>query len=310
MDLAALSDLKLPDLSFVAFDTEATGYSNVSDRLVEIAGERFRWRDGVWVTESVLEELVHPGRPIPAEVVAIHGLTDADVADAAPAVEALDRFFAFAHDALLMVHYAAADVGMMAFAYVRAGRVAPEAFVLDTWPLSHKLVPGLRNYALDTLAGELALPLPTHRALPDARTTRELFEHCVGRLGKPAEISVGELFAVAGPPLTLAEFAALPIELPEALAPIARGLAERRDVVIEYRGGSKGRAPRRVTPSHLFARQGRVFLEGYCHMDREMKSFRLDRIEGAALAEGEPGPSAMSPAPSEAPPAPADSPPS
>jgi predicted DNA-binding transcriptional regulator YafY len=52
---------------------------------------------------------------------------------------------------------------------------------------------------------------------------------------------------------------------------------------VEYRGGSRGPSPRRVTPSHLFAREGHVFLEGLCHLDGSKKSFRLDRIERVEL---------------------------
>jgi DNA polymerase III epsilon subunit-like protein len=289
MDAARLPERKLSELAFVAFDTEATGYSNVTDRLVEIAGVRFRWGEAGWRTEGTFEELIDPGRPMPPETVAVHGLTDDRLAGAAPAVEVLDRFLAFAHDALLAVHYAPADMGMMAFAYVRAGRPAPAAFALDTSPLSRRLIPGARDYSLETLAAQLGLPAPTHRARPDALATQALFEHCAARPGEPAALTVGELVARAGPLVTLEEFIGLPLELPERLADVGRGLAEGRDVTLEYRGGSKGPVPRRVTPQYLFARQGHVFLEGFCHLDREKKSFRIDRIQRAVLIAGPPG---------------------
>jgi DNA polymerase III epsilon subunit-like protein len=285
VDALSLSERKLSDLSFVAFDTEATGYSNVSDRLIEIAGIRVRWRETAWVTEGVFEELIDPGRPIPPDTAAFLGLDDAVVAGAARPVEVLDRFFAFARDALLVVHYAPADTGMMAFAYAREGLPAPDAHVLDTWALARGLVPDLKSYALETLAARLGLPAPSHRAMPDARATRALFEHCVAQLGPAASVTVGALVEHGGPLITLEEFSGLPLSLPESLAPIERGIAEGRDLTIEYRGGSKGREPRRVTPSYLFARQGHEYLEGYCHLDRAMKSFRLDRIERATLIE-------------------------
>lgn len=288
MDLAALPGRPLSEIDVVAFDTEATGYSNVADRLVEIAGVRFRWDGRAWVETGAFVEWIDPERPMPTETTAVHGITDEMLAGAAPAPAVLDRFFAFAEGALPAVHYAPADVGMMAFAYVRAGLPPPPAGALDTSPLSRRLLPGLPTYSLEALASALGLSAPTHRALPDARATRALFEHCVARLGDPASLTIGALLEHAGPLVTTAEFADLPLELPESLADLERGIAEGRDVTLEYRGGSKGRVPRRVTPQYLFARQRHVFLEGYCHLDGEKKSFRLDRIERATLVEGSP----------------------
>ena len=287
MDLFSLAERKLSEIDFVAFDTEATGYSNFSDCLLEVAGVRFRRHQGAWTKAAEFAELVCPDRPIPAETIAIHGITDDQVASAAPAVVVLDRFFAFAKDAVLIVHYAPSDVGFMAFAYARAGRDVPGVHVVDTFPLAKKLCPGIAHYSLESLAAALALPAPTHRALPDAVATRALFETAVGRLGSPEEIPLGNVLEHSGPPLTLEEFSHISITLPENLTPVGEALASARDVTLTYRGGTKGSGPRRVTPSHYFARQGHVFLEAYCHLDREMKSFRVDRIESVSLvAEG------------------------
>src|SRR5262249_11151015 len=149
MDLYALAETRLSDLSFVAFDTEATGYSNVGDRLLEVAGVRYRRRSGAWTLEGEFSELIRPDRPIPDETRVIHGITEDMVARAAAAPEVLDRFFAFARDALLVVHYAAADVGMMAFAYVRAGLAVPRAYALDTFFLAKRTCPGRAQYSLE-----------------------------------------------------------------------------------------------------------------------------------------------------------------
>lgn len=61
----------------VVLDTETTGVDPVSDRIIEFGcvvlhpdGSRSRW-----------EQRFNPGFPIPAESTAIHGITDADVAD-------------------------------------------------------------------------------------------------------------------------------------------------------------------------------------------------------------------------------------
>ena len=46
------------------------------------------------------EQLVNPGRPMPPAAEAIHGISDADLADAPSAREVLPRFLAFLGDAM------------------------------------------------------------------------------------------------------------------------------------------------------------------------------------------------------------------
>ena len=70
MDLFSLAERKLSEVEFVAFDTEATGYSNFSDRVIEVAGVGFRRQNGAWVGGDSFSELVRPDRAIPAETIA------------------------------------------------------------------------------------------------------------------------------------------------------------------------------------------------------------------------------------------------
>jgi DNA polymerase-3 subunit epsilon len=268
----------------VAFDTEATGYSNVSDRLIEVAGVRFHREPGLWVVDGEYSELTNPGRPIPQVTTNVHGLTDTDVVTAPLPLEVLERFFKFADGAVLMAHYAPFDVGAIAFAHVRQGRGVPEFFILDTFTLSKLGVPGLPKYSLATIAESLGMSTDDHhRALPDARATRLIFQHCIEKFGNPDEMKMSDLFEKTGAPLTFEAFTTLPLELPESLHPIEEAIAEGRDLTLEYRGGSRGGTPRLVTPSHLFARDGHVYLEGVCHLSGNKKSFRLDRIDRATV---------------------------
>jgi len=82
---------------FVVLDVETTGldiegtdrFVTGADRVVEIAAARFV--EGVCAGTSTFSTLVNPGRPIPEEARAIHGIGDADVADAPSFVEAWPR---------------------------------------------------------------------------------------------------------------------------------------------------------------------------------------------------------------------------
>jgi DNA polymerase III subunit epsilon len=71
-------DVQLSEVTFVCIDTETTGRDPNVDRVVEIACVR-------WVNGAVSERktwLVNPGRPIPEEARAIHGIDDDAVRDA------------------------------------------------------------------------------------------------------------------------------------------------------------------------------------------------------------------------------------
>ncbi|MCC6840727.1 MAG: 3'-5' exonuclease [Flavobacteriales bacterium] len=68
------------------FDLETTGTRIGHDRIVQVAVVRLM-PDG---SRNSWQTLVNPGIPIPAEASAVHGITDADVADA-PALEQVAR---------------------------------------------------------------------------------------------------------------------------------------------------------------------------------------------------------------------------
>ena len=61
----------------VFFDLETTGLDIVNDRIVQIAYIKVNPNG----TEEEKNFLINPERPIPAETTAIHGISDADVAD-------------------------------------------------------------------------------------------------------------------------------------------------------------------------------------------------------------------------------------
>ena len=63
--------------SLVFFDTETTGVDASNDRIIEISLLKL-FPDG---KEEIKTFLINPGIPIPEEATAIHGITDADVAD-------------------------------------------------------------------------------------------------------------------------------------------------------------------------------------------------------------------------------------
>ncbi len=73
------------------YDIEATGLSVIDDRIVELAVIKLQL-DGTRLSRVWR---VHPGRPIPREATAVHGITDADVEDCPPFADVAGEVYGF-----------------------------------------------------------------------------------------------------------------------------------------------------------------------------------------------------------------------
>lgn len=155
-----------------ALDTETTGMSPASGHvLVELA--RVRLENGE-IAER-WSSLVRPGRPVPADAAAVHGITDAMVADAPLPGEVAPIFRNGCGDATLVLHNAPFDLPFLA-AFLRGAGARPLWNpVVDTLGLARGLF-GSGSNSLGALAARFSLPAESaHRALGDALTTARLF---------------------------------------------------------------------------------------------------------------------------------------
>ena len=253
---------------FLAFDLDTTGLLAESDRVVEVGAVRF---DAEGRELARYERLINPGRPMPARARAIHGISDVDLAGVPPARDVLPGFLAFLGDpatTTVLAHNAWFDAGFLGGELGRLGWEPPGHAVVDTLALARRRLPGLRNHRLDSLARALDLdPDGPHRALADSLRVKGLW------------------LALRGPGEPADRLVAYPVFAPDrpAVAPIGwDGIAEAMTsgckVRIEYDGGTRGRAPREVTPRAFARRGGVAYLVAYCHLDAFEKSFRLDRV--------------------------------
>ncbi len=175
--------------SFVALDFETTGLSPDRDRIVEIGAVRFRMVEGAenWsiATEGEYETLIHPGRSIPPEVSAIHGINDLDVSQAPHFRAAADSFLPFLDGAVVVAHNAPFDMGFLLAEVRRAGLPQPLNTAYDTKNLSKTAVPGLPSYSLRNLALSFGIHQKgAHRGADDARVCMELFGKCINLLAR------------------------------------------------------------------------------------------------------------------------------
>lgn len=170
----ALAKMPLKTLSYVVFDTETTGLSpSQGDELVSVAGVRIV--NGRILTGETFQSLVNPGRAIPAASTAIHGITDAMVADAPPPEQVLKQFRGFVGGAVLVAHNAAFDLKFLKMKQKAAG-VRFDTPVLDTMVLSRQLQGEDGTHSLDGIAASLGVEVvDRHSALGDSLVTAAIF---------------------------------------------------------------------------------------------------------------------------------------
>jgi DNA polymerase-3 subunit epsilon len=171
-----IADAGLDELNYVVFDTETTGlFPERGDELVQIAAVRIV--NGKLMLSEIFDTLVNPGRRISSASTAIHGVTEAMVADAPDVLRAVEQFHKFAEGCVLVAHNSPFD---MAFLQRRERALGIQFCnpVLDTGILSTMMFGRHESHTLDALISRLGISLPTskrHTALGDAIATAEAF---------------------------------------------------------------------------------------------------------------------------------------
>ncbi len=159
------------DDEMVVFDIETTGLSNRTCRIIEIGAVLIRAGEVV----DEMDIFVDPECEIPEEITQLTSITNEMVKGAPKEREALEQFFAFAGDRLLIAHNANFDVGFIRVAAERQGMPFDNTF-LDTVGLSKYVNPELKNHKLDTIAKHYQLEdFHHHRASDDAKILAHIF---------------------------------------------------------------------------------------------------------------------------------------
>jgi len=171
----------LHEVTFVVLDLETTGGAE-EDAITEIGAVKVRGGEQL----GEFETLVHPGGPIPPLVAYRTGITEAMVAPAPTIAQVLPTLLEFLQGGVLVAHNAPFDTRFLQAACQRHGYVWPRPRVLDTAALARRVLlrDEVPNLQLATLARHFRTATqPSHRALPDARSTVEVLHALIGRLG-------------------------------------------------------------------------------------------------------------------------------
>lgn len=258
---------------YVALDLETTGLSPQHDRIIEIGAIRF---DASGREHGRFESLVQPGRAVSPGAQAVHGISDAELAGAPPAEVVLSELLQWVGepaDLLFLAHHARFDAAFLGSAFARLGGPFPSFRFADTLSLARYRMPDAPDHKLDTLAALLGLEQqgPSHRALADSLKVKGLWLALDGAAGRYLSYSLFDPSASEPPPA--------------GLEAITEAMNRGRHVRITYSGGTRGPAPRDITPIRLFHGGGVAYLDAFCHLDGSEKRFRLDRILTCEILE-------------------------
>lgn len=181
VERTGLSALPLGLVPAVVMDTETTGLSTSSDRIVEIAAVRIT--DGRAEPDSAFQVLVNPGIAIPAPSTAIHTISDADVADADGIADVIPEFSRWTGNAIMIGYSIGFDLAILKAEHLRHGLRWSAPRSLDVRHLVELVADDLPEQSLDTAAAWLGVPVTDrHRALGDAMVTLDVFQALLPKL--------------------------------------------------------------------------------------------------------------------------------
>jgi DNA polymerase-3 subunit epsilon len=165
----------------IVLDTETTGLDPADGhRIVEIAAIELA---NLVPTGRVYHQYLNPGRAVPRDAVAVHGLTDAFLADKPAFAAIAGELLAFLGEARLVIHNAAFDLRMLNAELARIGaEPLPASRAMDTLELARSRFPGApasldalcRRFNIDNSGRE------KHGALLDAELLAEVYLELMG----------------------------------------------------------------------------------------------------------------------------------
>ncbi|MBR2930686.1 MAG: PolC-type DNA polymerase III [Clostridia bacterium] len=162
----------------VVFDIETTGLSNKTSKIIEIGAVKIK--NGEIIDR--MDIFVDPECPIPEQITVLTSITDEIVKGAPKEREALEIFFRFVGDDMLIAHNANFDAGFIRVAAERQGMPFNNTY-LDTVGLSRYVNPELTKHKLNIIADHYNIVQEHHhRADDDAEVLARIFFVMLDRL--------------------------------------------------------------------------------------------------------------------------------
>jgi DNA polymerase-3 subunit epsilon len=165
----------------IIFDTETTGLDSRDDRIIEIGGIELKDH---FPTGRTLHLFINPkGRKVHPDALAIHGITDAFLADKPVFGDVVEEINAFFEGATWIAHNANFDMGFINAEFARLGLPPVEGSrVIDTLQLARRKHPMGPN-SLDALCRRYGIDnghRVKHGALLDSELLAEVYIELIG----------------------------------------------------------------------------------------------------------------------------------
>lgn len=165
----------------ITLDTETTGTDAINgDRIVEIGCVELI---NHMPTGRNFHCYLNPERPMSAGAFAVHGLSDAFLADKPLFADMVEEFLEFIAESKLVIHNAAFDVGFLNAELARLSReTLSPGRAIDTLALARRKHPGASN-SLDALCQRYGVDnsrRTRHGALLDAEILAEVYIELIG----------------------------------------------------------------------------------------------------------------------------------
>lgn len=165
----------------IVFDTETTGLERLDDRIIEIGGVEL---DNRFPTGRTFHVYINPeGRSVHPDALAVHGISNEQLADKPVFSQIADEFLAFIDGAKLVAHNAGFDIGFINAEFSRLGLPAvADDRVVDTLALARRKHPMGPN-SLDALCRRYGIDnahRTLHGALLDSQLLADVYIEMIG----------------------------------------------------------------------------------------------------------------------------------
>ena len=165
----------------IVLDTETTGFEpEEGHKIIEIGAVEL---DNHVMTGRTYQAYIQPERDVPADSIAVHGITEAFLKDKPVFSQIYMDFIEFIGDAKLVIHNAAVDIKFLNYELKQVGYPALKMDrVVDTLDMARRKFPGspanldalCRRFNIDLSAREV------HGALLDSQLLSEVYLELLG----------------------------------------------------------------------------------------------------------------------------------
>jgi CRISPR-associated protein Cas2 len=165
---------------YIVVDVETTGLDADKDSIIEIAAIKI---EGNAIIEK-FSTLIRSNIPIPQKIIELTGITESMLLDNGVELSpALSKFLEFVGPLPVVSHNADFDLGFLRNACSRCGLPLFSNRCIDTLSLSKRVVSGVKNYKLSTLAEHFGISQQRqHRGEDDCIATKQLYEKLIDML--------------------------------------------------------------------------------------------------------------------------------